>query len=214
MADASDPGSTALLFVECQNGLLGEQSIMRTIAEAARPAVASMGRLAAGARSAGVQVVHLTYAPVAANRSTNRRPPLFARLLDRQKDWAVGHPATQVIPEIGVGPDDLVLTRHTGLSPTHGTETFKLLRNIGVRTIILAGISVNVALPVAATEAADEDFDVIIASDAVAGSPPEHVASMLAHTLPFIATLLTVDELLDGWQSTVDAPSVDAPAPA
>ena len=36
----------------------------------------------------------------------------------------------------------------------------KLLRNIGVRTIVLAGISVNVAIPVAATEAVDEDFDV------------------------------------------------------
>ena len=72
--------------------------------------------------------------------------------------------------------------------------------------MVLAGISVNVAIPVAATEAADEDFDVVIPSDAVAGSPPEHVASMLEHTLPFIATITTVDELLAGWGVTVAAP--------
>jgi biuret amidohydrolase len=194
-----DPGSTALLFIECQNGLLGEASVLPMIAQAARPRLPGMGRLAAGARAAGAQVVHLTYVPVAGNRSSNRRPPLFARMLDSLAEWNPSHPAVQVIPEIGVGADDLVLARNTGLSPTYGTETFKLLRNMGLRTIVMAGISVNVALPVAATEATDEDFDVIIPSDAVAGAPPEHVTSMLTHTLPFIATISTVDKLLAGW---------------
>jgi nicotinamidase-related amidase len=198
-ADSSDPASTAVLYVECQNGLLGELSVMRSIAKAARPVVPAMGRLARGARAAGAQVVHLTYVPVAGNRSSNRRPPMFARLLDSLDDWTPDHPAVQVIPEIGVGPDDLVLTRNTGLSPTYGTETFKLLRNIGVRTIVMAGISANIAIPVAATEATDEDFDVVIASDAIAGAPPEHVKSMLENTLAFIAALRTVDELLSGW---------------
>jgi nicotinamidase-related amidase len=192
-----DPASTAVLFVECQNGLLGEASVLRTIAEAARPCLPAMGRLAGGARGAGAQVVHLTFVPAAGNRSANRRAPLFARLLDALAGWNHEHPAVQVVPEVGVGPHDLVLPRHTGLSPTHGTETFKLLRNIGVRTIVLAGISVNVAIPVIAAEATDEDFDVIIPTDAVAGAPPEHVASMLQHTLSFMATLCTVDELLE-----------------
>lgn len=194
-----DPSTTAVVFVECQNGLLGEQSVMRTIAEGARPQIDNMARLARGARKAGVQVVHLTYAPVAGNRSSNRRPPLFARLLPSLDAWHPTHEATQPIPEIGVGPDDLVLQRHTGLSPTYGTETYKLLRNIGMKTIAFAGISVNVAIPVAATEAADEDFDVIVVSDAVAGAPPEHVESMLRHSIAFIAHLRTVDDLLAGW---------------
>ena len=194
-----EPATTAVLFVECQNGLLGEHSAMRTLAEGARPQIAAMGRLARGSRAVGAQVVHLTYAPVAGNRSSNRRPPLLARLHPALADWHPTHEAVQPIPEIGVGPDDLVLQRHTGLSPTYGTETYKLLRNIGVKTIVFAGISVNVAIPVVATEAVDEDFDVVVASDAVAGTPDEHVASMLRHTLPFIATLHTVDELLAGW---------------
>jgi len=135
----------------------------------------------------------------AADRSSNRRAPLFARLLPALDHWTPDHRATQVIPEIGVGPDDLVRQRNTGLSPTHGTETFKLLRNVGVRTIVIAGISVNVAIPVAATEATDEDFDVLIPRDAVAGAPAAHVESVLQHTLAFIATLCTVDDLLAGW---------------
>jgi nicotinamidase-related amidase len=195
-----DPSTTAVLFVECQNGLLDpEHTIMHTIAKAAAPVIPAMARLARGARAAGALVVHLTYVPVAGNRSSNRRPPLFARLLEAQADWHADHPATQVIAEIGVGADDVVLPRHTGFSPTYGTETYNLLRNVGVRTIVFAGISANVAIPVAATEATDEDFDVVIARDALAGAPPEHVESMLRHTLPFIGTLWTVDELLAAW---------------
>jgi nicotinamidase-related amidase len=192
-------GTTAVLFVECQNGLLGAHSVMKALAEGARPQIAAMARLAEGARAAGVRVVHLTYAPVAGNRSSNQKPPLFGRLLPALAEWHPRHEAVQPIPEIGVGPDDLVLQRHSGMSPTYGTETYKLLRNIGVDTIVFAGISVNVAIPVAATEAGDENFEVVVARDAVAGIPDEHVTSMLLHTLPFIATLHTVDELLAAW---------------
>jgi len=143
--------------------------------------------------------VHLTYFPLANNRSSNRRPPLFKWLNESLSEWTRDHHDVQPIPEIGVGPDDLVLPRNTGLSPTYGTETFKLLRNIGALTIVLAGVSANVAILVAATEAVDEDFDVIIARDAIAGVPAEHVESMLEHTLSFIATLQTVDQLLESW---------------
>ncbi len=194
-----DPTTTAVLFVECQKGLLGDISIMKTIRDSAAPVIPALGRLAHGSRQVGAWVAHLTYFPLANNRSTNRRPPLFKRLNDAMDPWHKDHPACQPIDEIGVEPRDLLLPRNTGLSPTYGTETFKLLRNIGVTTIVMAGISANVAIPVAAVEAVDEDFDVIIPSDAVAGAPPEHVASMMKHTLPFIARMTTVDALLAGW---------------
>jgi biuret amidohydrolase len=194
-----DPSTTAVLFVECQNGLLGDTSKMRSIAAAAQDAIPMMGQLAASARDAGALVVHLTFFPLARNRSANRRPPLFQRLMDSLVEWDPDHHDVQPIPEIGVGPDDLVLARNTGISPTYGTETYKLLRNIGIETVVLAGISVNVALPVAAAEAADENFDVVIPRDAVAGAPSEHVESMLTHTLPFIAQIMTVDDLSSCW---------------
>jgi nicotinamidase-related amidase len=202
-----EPKTTAVLFIECQNGLLGEDSVMRSLAVASAGAKVQMGRLAKGARQAGTVVAHLTYAPLAGNRSSNRRPPLFGRLLTSLDEWHPDHPAVQPIPEIGVGPDDLVLQRHTGLSPTYGTETYKLLRNMGMRTLVMAGISANIAIPVAATEATDEDFDVVIPRDAIGGTPPEHLESMLSHTLPFIATVCTVDDILALWGISSDLPA-------
>jgi nicotinamidase-related amidase len=195
----SDPKTTAVLFVECQNGLLGDESIMKTIARAAAPQKEAMGRLARGARAAGARVCHLTYIPLANNRSTNRKPPLFFRLNDAMDPWTADSTAVLPIPEIGLEPDDLLLPRHSGFSPTNGQETFKILRNIGITTIVMAGISVNVALPVAGVEATDENFDVIFPSDAVAGAPEEYRLLAIKHSLAFIGTVVTVDQLLNAW---------------
>jgi nicotinamidase-related amidase len=195
------------VIVECQRGVVGPDSALPALAEAATSVLPVIGTLARAARRCGVPVVHLVYVPIAGNRSSNRRPVLFGKVLDRMDSWGPGHPATEVVPEVGAEPGDLVLPRHQGLSPTHGTETFKILRNLGVATVVLAGVSTNIAVPVIAVEAVDEGFDVIVPGDAVAGTPAEHSASMLAHTLAFVATLTTTAELVECWSpSTVPHP--------
>jgi nicotinamidase-related amidase len=71
-----------------------------------------------------------------------------------------------------------------------------MLRNVGITTVLLAGVSLNIAIPVVATDAVDEGFDVVIARDAVAGTPAEYGESMLRYTLSFIATITTVDDVI------------------
>jgi nicotinamidase-related amidase len=196
----SDPRTTALLFVECQRGVVGDLSVLPALAESARPALAAMGRLAAGARAAGVQVAHLTYLPLAGGRSASQRSPLI-RATSATAGWSAGHPALEVVPEIGVGPDDLVLPRHQGISPVHRTEVLAILRNMGMEHVVVGGVSTNLAVPAVAVGAADEDFDVTVATDACVGTPAEHHASMLRHSLAFVARLATADELLAEWSA-------------
>jgi nicotinamidase-related amidase len=195
------PQRTAVLFIECQNGILGASSALPALAQDARPVIEKMARLAGGARAAGAIVVHLTYAPVAGNRSSNHRTPLIRRIHPLLAQWHPGHPAVEPIPEIGVGANDIVLQRHTGISPTYGTETFRLLRNLGIDAVVIAGVSANIAVPLVAAQAADEDFDVFVVRDAIAGTPPEHAESMLRNTLAFLATLCGTDELLAAWSA-------------
>ncbi len=196
----SDPDTTALLFNECQRGVVGDLSVLPALAQAARPVVAAMGRLAAGARLAGVVVAHLTYVPLAGGRSASRRSPLM-RATAATAEWSAAHPAVEIVPEIGVGPDDLVLPRHQGISPVHRTEVLAVLRNMGITDVVVAGVSTNLAVPLAAVGAADEDFAVTVATDACVGTPPEHHESMLRHSLAFVARLATVDELLAEWSA-------------
>jgi nicotinamidase-related amidase len=194
-----DPDHTALVIVECQNGVVGPASALPGLAEAAAPILPVIGRLARAGRKAGVRVVHLTYVPTFDGRSTNQHTPLQQGIRAATSGWTAQDPATQVVDEIGVDPADLVLPRHTGMSPTHSTELFALLRNLGVRTVVLAGVSLNVAIPVAAIELADEGFSVAVARETVAGTPAEHAESMMRYTLRFLATITTADEVIAAW---------------
>jgi nicotinamidase-related amidase len=194
----SNPRSTALLFVECQRGVIGDLSVLPALAEAAQPAIAAMARLATGARGVGAQVVHLTYLPLAGGRSASQRSPLM-RATRSTADWHESDPALEIVPDIGIGPDDLVLPRHQGISPVYRTEVLSILRNMGMDHIVVAGVSTNLAVPLVAVGAADEDFGVTVATDATVGTPPEHHASMLRHSLAFVARLATTDELLAEW---------------
>jgi nicotinamidase-related amidase len=197
------PHETALLIVECQNGVVGPDSVLPDLAAVVAPSLPIIGRLAAGAREHGVQVVHLTFSPLAHNRSCNRKPLLFKGILRNMDAWGPDHPATQVVDEIGVGDDDLVLPRASGLSPTYGTETFKVLRNMGIKAIVVAGVSTNIAIPAVLTEACDEGFDVTVARDAALGSPADYAEQMMQHTIGMIARLTTVDELVAQWAAAV-----------
>jgi nicotinamidase-related amidase len=194
-----EPEHTALVIVECQNGTVGLGSALPALAAAAAPILPVIGRLAQAARKAGVRVVHLTYVPVFDGHSANLNTPLQQGIRAATARWAPGDPGTEVVDEVGVEPGDLVLPRHSGMSPTHSTELFAVLRNLGVRKVVLAGVSLNVAIPVAAIELADEGFSVAVARDTVAGTPAEHADSMMRHTLRFLAAITTADEVMAAW---------------
>ena len=60
LAELVDPAHTAVITSEVQNGVVGANSALPALAEAARPMVARVSVLCAAARLAGVQVVHAT----------------------------------------------------------------------------------------------------------------------------------------------------------
>ena len=66
--------------------------------------------------------------------------------------------------------------------------------------VIVAGVSLNVAIPNLVMDAVNNSYQVIVARDAVSGFPAECAEPMLNNTLAIIATLATVDELVAAWE--------------
>jgi nicotinamidase-related amidase len=192
------PTSTALVIVECQGGTVGADSALPELKAAAAPALPVIGRLAQAARKAGARVVHLTYVPAFGGLSTNKVTPLQQAIGPLNAGWTAER-GGNVVDEIGLEPGDLVLTRSSGMSPTHSTELFAVLRNVGVQTVVLVGVSLNVAIPSATVELGDEGFTVVIPRDGVAGTPPEYGMSVLRYSLRFLATITTADDVIRAW---------------
>jgi nicotinamidase-related amidase len=199
-----DHSTVAVVCVECQNGVLGPASVLPQLAADTGDLITNLRRLLDAARGAGVRVVHATYdgALGGSNVGTAR---IWRKLGPATADWAPGDPATQVIPEL-LAPTDLVLPRHHGLFPTLGSELLPVLHNLGVRTVVLAGVSLNLALPHTAGHTTQAGFDLVVPRDAVAGTPAAYAEQVLTNTIAVLGRVTTIDELIAEW-STRRAPA-------
>jgi len=194
-----DPGHTALVTQEIQRGVVGDLSALPDLAAAARPAIPNVARLARAARNAQVPVLHCTAERRADGRGANRNARIFQYMARAEVKLLPGSAAAEVVPEVEVAESDIVLPRLHGLSPFQGTELDFVLRNLGVRTIVGVGVSVNVAIQNFAFDAVNAGYQMVIPRDAVAGWPREYVEMVFANTLGAVATLVTTEEIEKTW---------------
>ncbi len=202
-----DPYHTALVVNECQEGALGPESTFPELARAARRAgmVEHIAELLTAARPAGVKVVHSVVGRRPDDRGSNRNARLFIVAARSPQRLVEGSPAAAVVSGIDVTDDDIVVTRRQGLAPMSGTELDPLLRNMGCTTIVVAGVSLNVAIQNLAFDAVNRGYQCVVPRDAVAGTPAEYAEQVLHHTLPMVATVTDSASLAASW-STRRAP--------
>jgi len=110
-----------------------------------------------------------------------------------------GGPGTELMEGIEAADSDLVSTRIGGLSPVNGTDVPTLLRNLGAKTVVIAGVSTNVAIPNATLDCVNFGFNVVIPRDAITGFPVDYTDVIIKNTLSLVAKITTTDELVDIW---------------
>ncbi|GGY45307.1 cysteine hydrolase [Streptomyces omiyaensis] len=197
------PDSAVLLTIECQQGVVGTESALPELAAVARKsgALANVARLVDAAHGAGVQVLHAVAERRPDGRGSNDNARLFraaARLPVQQHS---GSTAVRIAEPIQVADEDLVVRRLHGLSPLAGTDVDALLRNLGCRTLVVTGVSANVAVPNAVFDAVNLGYTVVVPRDAIAGVPADYTPAMIRNTLALVATIATTDDLLAAWKA-------------
>jgi nicotinamidase-related amidase len=192
-----NPDTTAIVCVECQNGVLGAESVLPALAADSADLVGSVRRLLDAAREFGARVVHATYEGSLGGRPTGTAR-LWRALGPATAHWKPGTAETAVVPQL-LGPGDLVLPRHHGLFPTLDSELLPVLKGFGVTTIVLAGVSLNLAITHTAGHATQAGFDLVVPRDAVGGTPAEYAEQVLNNTIAVLGRLTTVDELIGEW---------------
>jgi nicotinamidase-related amidase len=202
LAEQLDPPGTALLTVECQQGVVGTDSALPELAAQARSSgvLRNVARLVAGAHEAGVQVLHAVAERRPDGRGANHNARLFqvaGRLPVQQHS---GTTAVRIAPPIEVADEDLVVRRLHGLSPIAGTDVDALLRNLGCRTLVVTGVSANIAIPNAVFDAVNLGYRAVVPGDAIAGVPADYTPAMIRHTLALVATVTTTDDVLACWK--------------
>ncbi len=170
------PGTTALLLVDLQQGTCGDAQprpqpdFDRRFRATTLPAAQ---QVLAAARRGGLEVIHT----VIANLTADGR--------DRSADYkrcGMGFPpgsrAAEVIAELAPLADELVLPKSSS-SPFSSTVLDYLLRNLGIRTLVVIGLLTDQCIDHTVKDAADRGYRVVCIHDACQAVIPERHAAAL-----------------------------------
>lgn len=201
LEEIARPDRTAVLISECQEGVLGGDA---TFPDLVREAVAkglveNIARLAGAARAAGVPVVHCTVDKREDGAGSNLNARLFRIAARARSRLVAGTSQAELVGPLRGFPEDLRVGRVHGLSAMTGTELDPVLRNLGARTVVVTGVSLNIAVTNLVFEAVNRGYEVVVPRDGVAGVPPEYAESVLRHSVSLVATLTSVDDLVSCW---------------
>jgi nicotinamidase-related amidase len=201
--DLVAPAHTAVVTCEMQRGVIGDLACVPDLAEevADLGVIGAAAALVGDARAAGVRVVHATVELRGdrAGLSINNR--MMAYVTKNPDQVLQGSPFAELLPELGPEPEDIVCRRIHGLTPFTGTELDSILRNLGVRTIVPVGVSVNEALLGLCISAADLGYRIALPTDAIAGIPRSYTEDVLKHTLAMLAHLTTTEAVRAAWKA-------------
>ena len=164
--DPIDPKSAAMLIQDLQNDVIIEGG---AFADSGAPAhatsqnvVENVKGLAAAARKAGVQVIHVWYIVEQGAPGLKQNAPLFQGVKDANAlvrgTWGAA-PADGLEPQDG---DQIV--EKMRMNAFYDTKLDILLRGLGVETLIITGAWTNMSIEHTARHAADAGYRAVVAS--------------------------------------------------
>lgn len=206
LAELLTSGDVAVLTMELQQGVVGEGALMKALVdEVERVGVRdTAGRLCAAARAARIPVVHCTAEnrPDGIGATDNCKVfAMNARLRRETGSTPIdqGTDGARLVPELGPETSDVVVSRIHGMTPFTSTSLDQILRNMGIRTLVVTGVSVNLGILGTVISAIDLGYRVVLVRDAVCGVPTEYADAVIDNTLSLLATVAHADDVLAVW---------------
>ncbi len=179
-----DPKTTALVLIDLQHSNIARQLAPHTSAKVVQNAVL----LANVLRERGgtiifvrVQVTELLELPVDAPfPKGSSAPPINA---------------SDLVPETGVQPHDLIVTKRQW-GAFYGTELDQQLRRRGVRTIVLGGIATNFGVESTSRAAFDRGYELVFAEDAMSSISAEAHSFVVNTIFPHMGRLRSTEQIV------------------
>lgn len=190
-------GQTALIISECQRGIVepgmgGFAGLIDQVAD--RAILSRIAGLARAFRAIRLPVLHLTIAhrPDFADVQPNS---LLAAMARKNGLLKAGSPQAEIVRELAPQPEDFVMERSAGLIGFNGTSLDATLRRMGIASVVITGVSTNVAVAGCAMAATDLGYHVIVAEDCIAASDPATHEVIVRDQLRMIARIAIAKEI-------------------
>ncbi len=160
-----EPGKTALLSVDVQNGTYNDSDRTRRPYfhdQASRVAIPNIRKLQAAARKVGIEVM---FTVIESLTLDGRDRSLDYKITDF--NFPKGSREAQVLDEIAPVGDEILLPK-TSSGVFNSTIFEYVLRNIGIDTVLVTGFLTDQCIDMALRDGADRGFYMVCVSDACA----------------------------------------------
>jgi ureidoacrylate peracid hydrolase len=193
----AEPARVAVVVVDMQRdfcsptGAFGREGV--DIAANAR-IVPALSEFVGGARSAGAQVVWIKqlwserHVSPAIRRRLRRAPERTALCLE-------GSPGAELADGLEVQAADVVVPKYR-YSAFLGSSLEQVLRSAGIQTVVVVGTAANGCVDTTVRDAAQREYDVVLAADLVGYSDARLAAAALENLDRHFAYVCTSAEIL------------------
>lgn len=202
-------GRPAVVVIDMHRGSIDPPGTV--FVPAGKAIVPAVARVVDAAREAGVPVVYIVHQIRADGSDANspfwRECESVGDLYPNVREQVVGARWTELTDGLDVLPGDYVLPKKR-YGAFSGNDLQFLLRNLGVDTLVLAGVETEICILATAFHAFNEDYRVVVVSDAVAGLEEDCADAALkivAREVGWVVTAEEAAELLTGARERVEA---------
>jgi biuret amidohydrolase len=190
--------TTSLLAIHYQNDVLHPQGRIRAgLAEddPARPGlVANAATLLTAARGSGIPVISLAMVFPVGHIGVVQNSEMF-RAAARRHALVDGTWGAEFQEQLRPRPDEHVV-KHSRINGFYESRLAGVLRGLGTRRLVVAGVATHSSVEHTARHAADIGYDVVIAADACAAADPELHAAALRTLETHVDRISTVGEIV------------------
>ena len=190
--------TAAVLTMELQRGVVGDLATFPALRDAVAhlDVAAHTAALCRHGRTLGWPIVHCLAEFREDWAGSVVNSPLHAAMARIPGHLVAGTPATHLIPEVAAEASDFEVPRLSGVSPFCGTALDQTLRSMDVTVLVVTGVSVNLGVLGLCIEAVNLGYQVVLATDAVAGTPADYADAVIRETLSLVCTLATSEEII------------------
>ena len=201
MADLTiDIGRAALCIVEMQNDIvhesnIGKRGIGGVLAAQVqkRDVIAKLQTVIAAARGRGVPILYVNFC---GKPGFPRPNTLLHRRSQRQPMLVEGTWGVETHAAIAPQPEDFVLERTVGVDGSYGTQLYPVLRMLGRTTMLMSGVSTNLAVEGIVRASVNRGFDMVLIEDCCASYPDEWHRFSVENIMPLLATVTSAEAVV------------------
>jgi len=201
MADlVFDVDHAALCIVEMQNDIvhasnIGKRGMRGVLAQQVekRGVIPKLVALVAAARTRGVPILYINFCLKPGFPRPNTR---LHKLSQREPTLVEGTWGVQTHDALAPSPEDFVLERTVGIDGSYGTQLYGVLRRLERTTMLMAGVSTNLAVEGIVRASVNRGFDVVVIEDCCASFPDEWHRFSVENILPLISTVTPAEAVL------------------